>query len=108
MTIQYALTTVDNPYDPFDEFDQWLAWDSSNGYDTSGYMGRIVHTSGDLSDADEAFAISEAIDEVLYLHGNTFYKKVSHDDGEEPAYVMLDGDPVLRPGADSSRGIEAK
>lgn len=77
--MQHALTTVDNPYDPFDQFREWMEYDRASGYDTPSYLGRVVITSDELSDADQADAISQAIDEILDEHGDTLYKKVSRD-----------------------------
>lgn len=78
--MRHALTTVDNPYDPFDDFDQWFEWDRSCGYDTPSYLGRIVVYSDELSQADQADAVSQAIDEILEEHGDTFYRKLSRED----------------------------
>ena len=80
MVLRYALTTVDNPYDPFDEFKEWMEWDRSCGYDTPSYLGRIVVYSDELSELMQAQAVSDAIDEILEEHGNTFYKKVSREE----------------------------
>lgn len=77
MSIRYALTTVDNPFNPFDQFDEWLEWDRSAGYNTSDYLGRIVMYSDDLSLADQAEAVSDAIDQIIEQHGESLYKKVS-------------------------------
>jgi hypothetical protein len=82
MTMRHALTTVDNPYDPFLRFREWLEYDRASGYDTPNYLGRVVITSDDLSDADQAEAVSIAIDEILSEHGDTLYKKVSRDDAD--------------------------
>lgn len=79
MVTQHRLTTVDNPYDPFDEFDEWYEYDRASGYDTPSYLGRVVIYSDDLSDADQAAAVSDAIDEILMEHGDTLYRKVSRD-----------------------------
>lgn len=79
MAMRHALTTVDNPYDPFNEFIEWMEWDRRLGYDTPSYLGRIVVYSDELSEADQSDAVSQAIDEILEEHGNTFYKKVSRD-----------------------------
>lgn len=84
MVLRHALTTVDNPYDPFDDFDEWYEWDRACGYDTPSYLGRIVHYSDELSPADQALAVSDAIDEILEEHGDTFYKKLSREE-ETPA-----------------------
>lgn len=82
MVLRYALTTVDNPYDPFDQFDEWLEYDRSSGYDTTDYLGRIVLYSDELSENDQADAVSQAIDEIILEHGDTLYRKVSRNSDE--------------------------
>lgn len=62
---EYLLTTVDNPFDPFEQFDQWLNFDTSKGYNTCGYLNRIVRTSPDLSDYDQDLAIVNAMNEIV-------------------------------------------
>lgn len=71
-----ALTTVDNPYDPLKDFDDWYAYDESHGYCTSGYLARITMTSDDLSESDREQAVSDAIDEIIAMNGDGFYKKI--------------------------------
>lgn len=71
-----ALTTVDNPYNPFTHFDDWYAFDESKGYCTSGYLARIAKTSDELSEAMNNDAIDEAMDQIIELHPDGFYKKV--------------------------------
>ncbi len=61
----YLLTTVDNPYNPFTHFNEWLSYDTSAGYHTLAFLGRVIRTSDELSDADEALAAQQAIDEIL-------------------------------------------
>lgn len=65
MLKEAMLTTDDNPFDPFDQFDQWYSWDVAHGYNTLGYLARLVHSSPELSDADELLAQEQAIDEIL-------------------------------------------
>lgn len=84
MSTQYALTTVDNPFDPFTEFDEWFEWDRAAGYDTPSYMARIVMYSSDLSESDQTEAVSDGIDEIIEEHGGTFYKKLSREIEEAP------------------------
>lgn len=71
-----ALTTVDNPYDPIKDFDNWYAYDESHGYCTSGYLARIAMTSDDLSENDREQAVSDAIDEIIAMNSDGFYKKI--------------------------------
>lgn len=70
------LTTFDNPFDPFTQFAQWYQWDQAAGYDTPGYLARVVVTSDELSDADQDEAIEAAIDEILENNGLGIYKRV--------------------------------
>lgn len=70
------LTTTDNPFNPFTQFEAWYAWDTRAGYNTLSYLGRIVKTSHDLSEADQAQAIDDAIDEIILYNITGNYKKV--------------------------------
>lgn len=75
----HMLTTIDNPYDPFEQWDEWYAWDLRSGYNTPGYLARVVKTSSDLSNADEHKDIEAAIDEIVELNVLGVYRKVSRD-----------------------------
>lgn len=70
------LTTVDNPYNPFTHFKEWFAFDTVSGYNTASFLARIVITSDDLSDADQALAIQDAIDEIIEENVLGLYQKV--------------------------------
>jgi len=70
------LTTVDNPYDPFTQYQDWYAYDSRKGYHTPSYLGRVVVTSDELSEADQQLAIEEAIDEIVEINVLGLYRKV--------------------------------
>lgn len=74
------LTTVDNPYDPFTHYDEWYVWDTSNGYHTNAYLARLVFSSKELSDLDQAIIIEEAIDEIVRENVNGMYRKVTRED----------------------------
>lgn len=73
------ITTVDNPYNPFLQFDEWYAYDTSMGYNTCAYLSRIAKTSDDISDADNAVIINDAINEIIYHDILGIYQKVSKD-----------------------------
>ena len=59
------LTTTDNPFDPFDDFEEWNAYDRTLGYNTLGYLARVVVSSPELSPADQKLAIYQAMDEIV-------------------------------------------
>lgn len=73
------LTTVDNPFNPITEFDEWYNYDESKGYCTSGYLARIVMTSNDLGNLAQDQAIEDAIDEIIQMNPDGFYKKVTDE-----------------------------
>lgn len=62
---EHMLTTVDNPFNPFHQFDEWMQWDVVAGYNTAGYLARVIKTSDELSDADESRVMEDAIDEIV-------------------------------------------
>jgi hypothetical protein len=76
-TTEYMLTTVDNPFNPFNQFDEWYAWDRQAGYDTPSLLDRIAKGSDELSEADQAVAVQNAIDEVVKENVSGMHRKVS-------------------------------
>lgn len=80
---EHMLTTVDNPYNPFTHFDEWNAWDQMSGYHTLSFLARIIVTSNDLSDADQASATEAAIDEIVTENVNGMYRKMTADQAKE-------------------------
>lgn len=68
------LTTVDNPFNPFSHFDEWYAWDEAAGYHTLSYLGRVVVTSDELSDADQSLAIEQGIDDIVNENPGLYIK----------------------------------
>lgn len=73
------LTTFDNPYDPFDEFDSWFLFDNEKGYNSSGYLGRIVNTSEENSEEENEQEITRAIDEIIKYDFRNIYMKVEKE-----------------------------
>ena len=73
----HMLTTVDNPYNPFTHFNEWRVYDESHDYYSMSFLARIVKTSDELSDADQALAIEQAIDEIVEENVLGIYQKVT-------------------------------
>ena len=82
-TTEYMLTTVDNPFDPFEQFDEWYTWDRNAGYNSPSLLARIVVTSDDLSEADQAHAIQVGIDEIVKENVSGMHRKIAK--GQLPA-----------------------
>lgn len=82
MMRQFAITTVDNPFDPFTEFTEWMSWDTARGYHTASYLARITRTSNELPAATRAADLERAIDEMIDFNGPELYRKVIRDTEE--------------------------
>lgn len=74
--VAHMLTTVDNPFDPSTHYSEWYEYDRAAGYHTPSYLARIVRTSDDLSEVDQAQAIEDAIDEIVRENILGIYRKV--------------------------------
>lgn len=74
--VNHMLTTIDNPFHPVTQYDEWYQWDESHGYHTVAYLARIVVSSDELSEADQALAIDKAIDEIVEIYDGGLYRKV--------------------------------
>ena len=72
----YMITTLDNPYNPFLQYEDWYTFDVAHGYNTCAYLARLVASSHELSEQDEALAVAQAIDEIVSLDLLGIYVKV--------------------------------
>ena len=70
------LTTIDNPFDPFTEFPQWNTWDMQKGYNTLNLLARVALVSPEFSEADQALAEEDAIDEIVFYNVSGVHRKV--------------------------------
>lgn len=77
---KWAITTVDNPYNPFTDFSNWYMFDTTNGYNTCDYLGRIVKPSELLSDEENDEELERAIDEIIKYDFRNIYVKVFNDE----------------------------
>ena len=73
--IRCFLTTVDNPYSPYEQFEDWYRFDTDKGYNSSGLLMRMAYTSDQLTDAENAYEIEQAIDQIVVNAPLTIYKK---------------------------------
>ena len=81
--IEYRLTTFDNPFDPFDDFTQWLLFDNEKGYNTCGYLARLLaKLPDDLSEVEEEQEKEKAIDTIIANDFLNIYKKVERKSDE--------------------------
>jgi hypothetical protein len=79
MSNEFALTTIDNPYNPFDDFTLWLLFDKEKGYNTCEYLARTVNLSSDLSEKEMEDEIERAMDEIIKVDPFNIYRKVTEE-----------------------------
>ena len=79
MNGEYALTTIDNPYDPFEQFESWFLFDTENGYNSCSYLARIAQTTDDMSENEKKIEIERAIDEIMKYDFTNMRKKVKRN-----------------------------
>lgn len=76
------LSTIDNPYNPFTNWDEWLAYDIAMGHQTCEYLAKVCFTSDSLSEADQKWDESQAIDKIVKDDPFGIYIKVTKNMGE--------------------------
>lgn len=81
----FALTTIDNPFDPFKQFDEWMKFDEDKKYFTCAYLARIANTSNELSEEANEEEISSAMDEIVSFHPK-FYVKL--EEGKKYSFPL--------------------
>lgn len=77
------LTTFDNPFNPFTDYEKWWNYDFQKGYKTPELLARVAVTSDELSEADEALAIEQAIQDILDWDPLGVYLRVRPDNVEK-------------------------
>lgn len=77
--IRCFLTTVDNPYSPYEQFEDWYRFDTDKGHNSSGLLMRMAYTSDQLTDAENAYEIEQAIDQIVGNDPLNIYKKLKLD-----------------------------
>ena len=71
------LTTIDNPFDPFEDWDKWNKFDESKGYYTCSLLAREAKTSDEMSEADEALIIEQAMRQIVKMNLSGKHKIVT-------------------------------
>ncbi len=77
----HMLTTVDNPFNPVTHFDEWDAWDRQAGYCSLALIGRVVITSNEMSELDQALATEVAIREIVRENASGMHRMVPESTG---------------------------
>lgn len=85
-SMQYTLTTVDNPYNPFEQFDKWFIFDTDHNYNCCEKIAKIARVSDSFTERENDLEVERAVDEIVrhdFLH---IYKKVGREIDYEELY----------------------
>lgn len=73
---EFAITTIDNPYDPFDEFTEWFQFDVDNGYSTCSKIARLSEVKDYMPNEVKINEVELIIDRLIEIDPLNMYKKV--------------------------------
>lgn len=79
MAKQFALTTVDNPFNPFEDFKSWFSFDVEKGYNSCSILDRIANLKDEMTEIEKIKETERAIDEIIKYDFLHIYKKVSQE-----------------------------
>lgn len=82
MSNEFALTTIDNPFDPFEEFTSWFLFDVEKGYYTCSMLGNLVKLTDDMTQHEVSIETERVIDEIILHDPLNIYKKVVNHSAE--------------------------
>ena len=79
MAMQFALSTVDNPFNPFQDFRAWFQFDNEKGYNSSGKLMRVAKITDEMSDYEQTKEIERAIDTIIKNDVLNIFIKVGNE-----------------------------
>ena len=79
---EYAITTMDNPWNPFTYPDEWLDWDRKNGYTTNEWLAKYALVSSSLDNDANKRIIDEGVKDFLALNPFGIHYKVYKEEAD--------------------------
>lgn len=79
----FALTTLDNPFNPFTQWNEWLAFDIKAGHFTCERLDKASFTSMELPDDMNDEELERAANEIVANDPLLIYVKIFRDNAEE-------------------------
>lgn len=80
---EYAVTTMDNPWNPFTEYEKWQDWDNKNGYTTNEWLALYALTSSSLDDETNEQIAANGINDFLAFNPFGIHFKVYKDEADK-------------------------
>jgi len=82
MSVEYMLTTIDNPFNPFVNFDEWYGYDITQGHHTSEYIARLMVDSQLMTDEERTEEYDSAIQWILDNDVLGEYVRITKDNAD--------------------------
>lgn len=82
MSVEYMLTTIDNPFNPFVNFDAWYGYDITQGHHTSEYIARLMVDSQLMTDEERTEEYDSAIQWILDTDVLGKYIRITKDNAD--------------------------
>lgn len=80
---EYAVTTMDNPWNPFTYPNEWLDWDRHYGWTTNEWLAKYALTSSSLDDETNERIATDGINDFLALNPFGIHYKVYKDEADK-------------------------
>ena len=80
---EYAVTTMDNPWNPFKYPNEWYDWDNHYGWTTNEWLAIYALTSTSLDDETNERLITDGINDFLKLNPFGVHYKVYKDEADK-------------------------
>lgn len=87
MSREVYLTTTDNPYHPGDQFAEWYNFDIQHGYDSMGYLDRVLNTTDSLGPHILDEDVERAIDDIVRYNLSGVHTKMIVENNKPPLYI---------------------
>lgn len=80
---EYAVTTMDNPWNPFTYPDEWADWDEEYGYTTNQWLALYALTSSSLDDETNEHLVTDGINDFLAINPFGIHYKVYKEEADK-------------------------
>ena len=80
---EYAVTTMDNPWNPFVYPNEWSDWDDKYGWTTNEWLAVFALTSSSLDDETNERIVTDGVNDFLELNPFGIHYKVYREEADK-------------------------